>query len=62
MALFLRCCLIRYDALSLASGEAMRRRDFNTLLGALAFAALLGLANSAIAEYPERRRRPVAKC
>ena len=32
----------------------MRRREFNTLLGALAFAALLGLANSAIAEYPER--------
>ena len=32
----------------------MKRCEFNILLGALAFAALLGLANSAIAEYPER--------
>ena len=32
----------------------MKRCEFSILLGALAFAALLGLANSAIAEYPER--------
>lgn len=32
----------------------MRRREFITLLGGLALASLLGLADSAIAEYPER--------
>lgn len=32
----------------------MRRREFITLLGGLALASLLGLADTAIAEYPER--------
>ena len=50
--LFLRCCLIRYDALSSALGEAMRRREFIILIVGAAVAPL-----GANAKHGESMRR-----